>query len=92
MRIQNGEVGTLPHGTPIWFVGTRNPEGQAPWHSTVKEGTAGFLEYGEWAAFLTEAAAWAWHYERLASWARAESARLLKVARDADKRARKVKP
>ncbi len=92
MRMTSEQVAALPRGAPVWLVGTRDPEGQAPWQTAVSADLPRLLAYGEWAAFRTESDAWAWHYDRLARWARVEAARLLKVARDAEKRAKAVKP
>jgi hypothetical protein len=62
-------------------------EGQEAWRTTASADLPRFLAYGEWAAFATKRDAQVWHAQRLAAWARAEAARLLKVARAADKRA-----
>jgi hypothetical protein len=82
------DVASLPAGTPVWLVGTRDVEGQAPWQTQKDSRTRRFLAHGECAAFRTEHDAKVWHAQRLAGWARAEAARLLKVARGAEKRAK----
>ena len=88
--LSKDEVAALPAGTPVWLVGTRDPEGQAPWRTTASADLPRFLAHGEWAAFNTEKEAWVWHYERVARWARAEAARLLAVARAAERKAKGV--
>ena len=87
MRIPQEVVAEMPTGTPVWLAATRDLEGQAPWRTTASADLPRFLAYGEWAAFATKREAQVWLAQRLAAWARAEVARLLKVARAAEKRA-----
>lgn len=86
--LSKDEVASLPTGTPLWLVGTRDPEGSAPWKTAVDAKTPRFLTHGEWAAFRTEREAQLWHAENLAEWARAEARRLTAVALAAEKRAK----
>ena len=82
------DVASMPVGAAVWLVGTRDLEGGAPWQTQKDSRTRRFLAHGEWAAFGTEREAQVWHANRLAAWARTEAARMLKVARGAEKRAK----